>query len=59
MVVSFMNTYWRFVYQQILPATRSVWEPMFVRESNHFLERLPIDALLLGISSEEADAADE
>lgn len=46
MVVTFMNTYWRFVYQQILPQTKSVWEPMFVHESNRFLETLPIDSMM-------------
>lgn len=43
---TFVNQYWPFVYQQILANTKSVWEPMLIKESNDFLSTLPFEKML-------------
>lgn len=54
MAVQFMNQYWRFVYQEILPETKNVWEPMLVKESNAFLASMPLKTMLYYGEQEDA-----
>lgn len=46
MAVTFANTYWRSMYQTVVPLTRMSWEPLILRECNQFLANVPFAAML-------------
>lgn len=45
-VLDFMNSYWPYVYQQLLPDTRSSWEPIMIKSVNHIFNRVPFRRLM-------------
>lgn len=46
-VIGFVNSYWKSLYQTILPQTKPVWEAIVVQETNKILAHLPISAVLV------------
>lgn len=46
LVLDFINQYWPYIYREVLPESRSVWEPIAVRDANKFLLHVPIKKIL-------------
>lgn len=46
LVVDFINQYWPYIYREVLPESRSIWEPLAVAEANKFLLHVPIKKIL-------------
>jgi len=42
----FINQYWPFLYRDIIPETKAMWEPLILSELNAFLLRLPFNKML-------------
>ncbi|XP_037033894.1 uncharacterized protein LOC119072724 [Bradysia coprophila] len=46
LAVEFINQYWPFLYRDIIPETRKMWEPMLLEQINAFMLRLPFSKML-------------
>lgn len=46
LVLDFINQYWPYIYREVLPESRSIWEPIAVRDANKFLLHVPIKKIL-------------
>lgn len=44
--LDFVNQYWPFMYREMLPDTKDVWEPMMIAQANAFLLRVPLRKML-------------
>lgn len=47
LALDFLNQYWPFVYQQLLPETRKSWEPIMVNAVNQIFGRIPFRRLMI------------
>lgn len=45
-VLDLVNQYWPVMYQEMLPETKEVWEPMMIAETNAILLRIPFRQML-------------
>jgi len=46
LALDFINQYWPFLYRDIIPETKDMWEPLLVDEMNAFLLRVPFKKML-------------
>jgi hypothetical protein len=46
LAVEFINQYWPFLYRDMIPETRSMWEPILLEQINAFMLRLPFNRML-------------
>lgn len=44
--LDFINEYWPYYYQQVLPETRKTWEPILVNAVNQIFNRVPFRRLM-------------
>lgn len=45
-ILDFMNAYWPYVYQQLLPETKTTWEPIMIDSINQVFSRVPFRRLM-------------